>query len=153
MTLYKHTQPGWGILSILGISSAVTFIWSAAAGWNILLLALTAVQLAAMFLFASLTVEITYTELRIAFGPGLIRKRWPLTDITSCHAVRNAWWYGLGIHLTPYGWLYNVSGLDAVELKLHGGKRLRIGTDAAHELERAIGQAVYEHDPHLHKGV
>jgi hypothetical protein len=151
MIYYKHTQPGWGVLLILGTSTALTAVWAAFTGWNILFLVLSAVQIIAMVLFASLTVEITGAELALTFGPGLIRKRWHLKDIASCHAVRNAWWYGLGIHFTPHGWLYNVSGLDAVEVKLHGGKRLRIGTDVPHELERAVGQAIYEHDPHFQR--
>ena len=48
------------------------------------------------------------------------------------------WWYGWGIHLTPRGWLYNVGGLDAVELALNNGRTLRIGSDEAAALARAL---------------
>ncbi len=40
------------------------------------------------------------------------------------------------------GWLYNVSGTDAVELKMKNGKRYRIGTDVPGELAEAIRQAI-----------
>jgi hypothetical protein len=37
--------------------------------------------------------------------------------------------------------MFNVSGLDAVELELISGKRFRIGTDHPEGLETAIRQA------------
>jgi len=40
--------------------------------------------------------------------------------------------------MTPHGWLYNVSGLDAVEVTTKSGKKYRIGTDVPAELEQAI---------------
>jgi hypothetical protein len=55
--------------------------------------------------------------------------------------VRNRWYYGWGIRITPRGWLYNVSGLDAVELALKNGKCVRIGSDEPHALARAIDHA------------
>ena len=42
---------------------------------------------------------------------GVIRKRVRLAEIVGCEPIRIRWWYGWGIHLTPCGWLYNVSGL------------------------------------------
>jgi hypothetical protein len=35
-------------------------------------------------------------------------------------------------------WVWNVSGLDAVELTLRSGRRFRIGTDEPEELAKAI---------------
>jgi hypothetical protein len=37
-------------------------------------------------------------------------------------------------------WIYNVSGFDAVELRMTDGRMYRIGTDEPHELEAAIRQ-------------
>ncbi len=71
--------------------------------------ALMAVFLA---LFYALTVEIDATHLRFRFGIGLIRKRIPLAEIVEAKPVRNSWLYGWGIHRTPHGWLYNVSGWE-----------------------------------------
>jgi len=47
-----------------------------------------------------------------------------------------------GIRWMWPGWLYNVSGTDAVELKMKNGKRYRIGTDVPGELAEAIRQAI-----------
>jgi hypothetical protein len=52
-----------------------------------------------------------------------------LADIAGCEAIRTRWWYGWGIHLTPYGWLYNVSGFDAVAITLRNGRKFALGTD------------------------
>jgi hypothetical protein len=49
--------------------------------------------------------------------------------------VRNRWWWGWGIRRIGRGqWLFNVSGLDAVELSMKNGKTYRIGTDEPQRL-------------------
>jgi hypothetical protein len=57
-------------------------------------------------------------------------KAWraPLDDIQPVAAVDHHWWNGYGIRVAPGFTLYNVSGLDAVELKLKSGETRRIGT-------------------------
>ena len=90
------------------------------------------------WLFGSLTVEVDEEELRHWFGPGFWRKTYMLQDIESANVVRNSWFWGWGIRLTPNGWLYNVSGLDAVQLQLRSGRKLRIGTDDPQGLVEAI---------------
>jgi hypothetical protein len=52
--------------------------------------------------------------------------------------VKNPWYYGWGIHLIPGGWLYNVSGWEAVELQMKNGNKYRIGTDDPQGLMDAI---------------
>ena len=52
--------------------------------------------------------------------------------------VRNRWWWGFGIRWTPHGWMWNISGLDAVELTYHNGKKFRIGTDEPEALLEAL---------------
>jgi hypothetical protein len=90
------------------------------------------------WLFGSLTVEVDDEELRHWFGPGFWKKSYQLLDIESATVVRNSWIYGWGIRFTPHGWLYNVSGLDAVQLQLRSGRKLRIGTDDPQGLIEAI---------------
>lgn len=80
-------------------------------------------------LFSSLTVYVTDRELVFYFGPGFWTRRFALDDIISAEIVRNAALYGWGIRYTPHGWLYNVSGLRAVELTIRGEGQIRIGTD------------------------
>ena len=92
----------------------------------------------AALLFYALTVEIDGTHLTFRFGVGLIRKRIPLTEIVEVQPVRNSWLYGWGIHRTPHGGLYNVSGWDAVEITLTSGQRLRLGTDEPRRLAQVL---------------
>ena len=104
--------------------------------------------LAAIFviigLFATLTVEIRDGLLRFRFGLGLIRKKLKVAEIESCEVVRNPWYYGWGIHATGKGWVYNVSGFEAVEIFMSDGRRLRIGTDEPDLLRKAILTAKME---------
>ena len=91
-----------------------------------------------LMLFGMLTVEIDESHLRFRFGIGLIRKRIPLAEIVEARPVRTTWADGWGIHYTARGWLYNVSGWDAVEITLASGQRLRLGTDEPQRLTQAL---------------
>jgi len=141
MSYYRHTQIGTLLLGMLGAGMLLIVAILLVGGRAAPLLVVLAILVVSAVLFASLTVEIQAEVLTMRFGPGLIRKRVPLATIRSCAVVRNSWWYGWGIRLTPHGWLYNVSGLAAVELTLQDGRRLRIGTDEPERLCQAIGQA------------
>jgi hypothetical protein len=90
------------------------------------------------WVFSSLTVEVSGTEIRWYFGPGLWDYRVALSDIEGVRIVRNTWLNGFGIRMRP-GWrLYNVSGLDAVELHLKTGDIRCIGTDDPQGLAGAL---------------
>jgi hypothetical protein len=92
-----------------------------------------------LLIFYKMTITIDDTDLSFIMGIGLIRKSFPLSDIESCTAVRNSPLWGIGIRMTPSGWLYNVSGLGAVELSFKNRKsRIRIGTDRPGEIEEAV---------------
>ena len=147
MNTYRHTQFGTVIVvtTVAIIPLAVLPVWLAGivtAAWLIL-----GSMVVVLALFASLTVEIDAEYLRIRFGIGLIRKRFPLDQIDTCRPVSNLWIYGWGIRLTPYGWLYNVSGLEAVELKMKSGKTCRIGTDEPEVLTAALQKALDSSKP------
>jgi len=145
MTLmYRHTQIGWPLLCVL-LVAAGNVVWRAIShrapnvesfGFFIaFVLAMVAI------LFTSLTIEVTSDELIWFFGPGFWRKRVALADIASATQARNKWWWGWGIRLAPRGWLYNVGGLDAVEIALKNGKTFRLGTDDASALAARLSQA------------
>ncbi len=89
-------------------------------------------------LFHSLNVAVTREEINLRFGVGFIRKKIAVADIRSASVARNRWYYGWGIRVTPHGWLYNVSGLNAVEIDRTKGKNIRIGTNEPGELLAAI---------------
>lgn len=91
-----------------------------------------------LLLFSTLTVVVREQVLDISFGPGLIRRRIELRHIRSVRVVRNAWYYGWGIRLTPTGWLWNVSGLGGVEVQFDNGQRFRIGSDEPNALASVL---------------
>jgi hypothetical protein len=95
-----------------------------------------------LVLFHSLTLRVSRDGVSFAFGPGLIRKKIPLSDIESARAVKNHWYHGWGIKKISGGWLYNVSGFDAVELLHKNGRKTRIGTDEPKNLLAAINSAI-----------
>ena len=134
---YKHTQIGYFLISVYGVLILIF-------GWIYLVTGATAMTIGlillflALGMFARMTVEVDGEVVEFILGFGIVRKRFPLVDIASCQAVRNRWWYGLGIRYTPHGWLFGVSGLDAVELKMKDGRRYRIGTDDPQGLGEAI---------------
>jgi len=105
-------------------------------------LLVAALLLVVLVLFSTLTVVVRPREVDIRFGPGVIRKRYALGDFVSVNVVRNRWYWGLGIRLIPKGWLYNVSGLDAVELVRKNGRVVRIGTDEPEALAAALREAL-----------
>ncbi|MGA1876415.1 MAG: hypothetical protein ACMUIA_12490 [bacterium] len=138
--IYKHRQTGYVVLLSLGLSIPIItgLMVSQRTGPAVPLCILLATLVGLAILFWSLTVEVRPGTLRLKFGPGLIRKTIPMSKIQGCRTVRNPWYYGWGIHLTPRGWLYNVSGFEAVELDLAGGRHVRIGTDEPEKLGQAI---------------
>jgi hypothetical protein len=149
MTAYEHKQPGklirWTmILTIVAfvVIMTVAKIWTYPIAVQLIPIVVLLILLACAILFDSLTVRITESRLSFHFGPGLIRRSFELKEIEEAEIVRNQWWYGWGIRLTPHGWMYNVSGMDAVQITLRGGKKFRIGTDQPLELHSAIQAAM-----------
>lgn len=145
--VYRHTQIGWVTIASLGIASAVLAGVLLAAELHGLLTAVLVFLLLMLVLFATLTVTVDRHHLRFHFGPGLLGKRLALAEIRHYSAVRNPWSYGWGIHFTPAGILYNVSGLDAVQLQLKDGRRLRLGTDEPDALCRALETVLGPSEP------
>ena len=103
---------------------------------------MAAVMVIGLVLFHSLTVEIARGYLRLRFGVGLIRRQFRLGDIESYEQVRSKWWHGWGIKLTPHGWLFSVSGFDAIQIRLKNGRQYRIGTDEPTALHAALENAM-----------
>jgi len=139
---YKHTQVGYLIITVMAAVMVLIGIVLANAGINWIAIGVLVIIAVTLVLFSSLTVVIWEEELEVRFGPGPIRKRFKLNEIESCQVVKNPWYYGWGIRLTPHGMLFRVSGFRAVQIKLRTGKKFQIGTDVPQELERAIRQVI-----------
>ena len=89
--------------------------------------------------FYKLTITIDDTYLSFSLGIGLIRKSYLLSGIQSCTPVKNPVLAGLGIHMTSGGWLYNVSGPYAIQLKFRDNtSEVRIGTDRPDEIAEEV---------------
>lgn len=146
---YKHTQIGYLMIVVLLIVS-LFFAWSymmasaepesVNSGTNF---AITFIMVLILFIlssFVSLRVTVDEKYLWIKFGYGIYKKKFLLDDIVSAKVVKNHWYYGWWIKLWmfPKMIIFNVSGFDAVEIKLKNGRTYRIGTDEPKELEQVI---------------
>ncbi|MEM7339952.1 MAG: hypothetical protein AAF467_14955 [Actinomycetota bacterium] len=95
---------------------------------------------------SALHTSVTDRELTVAFRFGWPIRRIDISSISSHRPVRNSWWWGFGVRLVPTGgWMYNVWGLDAVEVHYtdhHGAEQIfRIGTDDPEGLNAALAAA------------
>lgn len=131
MKTYQHTQRGKLILVAMLIATLGTLAGGLA--FRPILIVVPILVLCG-WLFHSLTIEVSEGELRWCFGPGLIRKRVALDMIASVKPVRTNVLEGWGIHLSRYGWLYNVSGFDAVAIRMKNGQHFALGTDEPEKL-------------------
>jgi hypothetical protein len=140
---YRHTQIGYVTVSAFAFALLITYFSfhaeEGALGW--MGLAFIAGFVVGGVLFSTLTVKVGKEELCFYFGPGFWTRRIPLRDITSVQSVRNSVWHGWGIRYTPHGWLYNVSGLRAIEVTTED-EVLRVGTDKPDELKQPLEDAI-----------
>ena len=137
---YRHTQFGGVIfLGVLATMVVVLILSFSLPDVAVPLFTLFVALAVCLTLFYALNVEINNSVLVCRFGIGIIRKRIPLSAIQTVRAVTNPWYAGWGIRWMPgQYWLWNVSGLRAVELSFADGSRFRIGTDEPEALARAI---------------
>jgi hypothetical protein len=140
VTRYEHTQIGhviiWSLLAIILIVNGGLI------GHHAPPLVVSIMLLVCLVLFYRLKITSNDKTLCASVGPGIIRKRVGLAEIVACEPIRIRWWHGWGIHLTPYGWLYNVSGFDAVAIKLRDGGQFALGTNDPHGLTAGIRNAI-----------
>jgi len=125
--VYQHRQsPIWPrVMLLVLLLLALIFL---IVGSMLALVFIPGILMCVVYYF-SLMVEVDAQDVRLFFGRGIIRRTIPRQKIAQAEQVRNSWWYGWGIRLTPHGWMWNISGLDAVELTYTNGKKFRIGTD------------------------
>ena len=149
---YENTQPGTFIrvmtgswVFFFGVLAVVILVLGqkeAAIGLGVVTV-MAAVILGIVYaLFHSLTVRVTRSDIALSFGVGLIRKQFPIGDISRARIVQNRWYNGFGIRKIRGGWLYNVSGFDAIEIQLKNERKYRIGTNQPKELLAAVESAI-----------
>ena len=145
---YENTQPGTFIRVMTG---SWVFFFGLLAGVMLALVqkeaaiglgVVTVILGIVCALFHSLTVRVTRSDIALSFGVGLIRKQFPISDISRARIVQNRWYNGFGIRKIRGGWLYNVSGFDAIEIQLKNERKYRIGTNQPKELLAAVESAI-----------
>lgn len=143
---YEHEQVGW-VLRISFACAVVLFVvlgatQAAADGtqWRELLVPLGILVLVMVlgWFWSVLTVRVDDRQFSLWFGFGWPRRAVPLADIVSAEVTRTSFISGWGMHWTLRGWLYNVSGFDAVLVELAGGKTFLVGSDEPERLKSAI---------------
>lgn len=144
---YRHTQVGWTIVVLVGAAVVLEVVVAALlASQSTFALALSgavaAVLAVVLALFSTLTVTVDDVAVRLAFGFEVLRREVRLDEVVAARRVRNSWVSGWGVRVIPRGRLYNVGGLDAVELELDSGRVVRVGTDEPDALLVAVQRAL-----------
>ena len=149
LSVYEHTQPGtlirvWvGLWATVFAAAAVVMLTPDASQETAVVFGVVAVICTTIvFLFHSLTVRVSQREIVLSFGVGMIRKSFLTDEIEAVEIVKNRWYYGWGIRRIRGGWLYNVSGWDAIEVRLKNKCKYRIGTDDAENLFEAVQASI-----------
>lgn len=144
---YKHVQWGWTWLLYLIFSTVMTVVVIVGVGESeddeaVWVTVATVVFLVVLFFvvlaFSRLEVTVDAENVTAAFGYGSPKKVVAHIDVVAVREVRNNWWQGLGVRNISNGWMYNIWGLDAVELELADGKVFRIGTNDSERLTAAL---------------
>ena len=149
---YENTQPGtfirvmtglwvffFGLLAVVMLALVQK---EAAIGLGVVTVILAVILGIVCALFHSLTVRVTRSDIALSFGVGLIRKQFPIGDISRARIVQNRWYNGFGIRKIRGGSLYNVSGFDAIEIQLKNERKYRLGTNQPKELLAAVESAI-----------
>jgi hypothetical protein len=128
--LYEHRQVGW--ITVIALFAIAVLICVAAAisapSERTLSYSLVPIMLVVAALFSTLTVRVTDKRVMWYFGVSGIGRSVALTEITSIRAIKTSILEGWGIHLTWHGWVWNVSGFNAVQIILRSGTRFAVGT-------------------------
>ena len=141
--IYEHHQVGkLRALCILYLLVIVVTLWLLGSDMPVIGIVSTLIGGGAVakvtLSFSRLAVIVDTDMVRLAFGFGFPRKRIVRADIIRLEVVRNSWLLGFGIRWIKGGLMWNVWGLDAVELVLANGKTFRIGTDEPEKLDAAL---------------
>ncbi|MGB0937660.1 MAG: hypothetical protein ACPGTQ_09380 [Colwellia sp.] len=134
---YQNKQMATALLFVMG--TVVLFVSLMSAGkddevvWPVIFI-LGCIS----FLFHSLNIRVSASEINWSFGPGFWKKSIKLANIESVKIINTKWYYGLGIRYIPSGWLYTVSGTKAVQLNLKDGSKINLGTNEPESLVEAI---------------
>lgn len=141
--LYEHRQVGW--LTVIFLFAIAVLICIAAAisapSERTISYSLVPILFVVAALFSTLTVRVTERHITWFFGVSGIGRRIPLAQIISIRPIKTSILEGWGIHLTWHGWVWNVSGFNAVQIVLRSGTRFAVGTPEPQAVIDAVQSA------------
>ncbi len=122
---------GIPIFGILSNDASQFFHWA-------MLLTIGIIIICALLFYTFRTV-VYRDRIKLSFGIGIISKNIDLKTVKSVEIVRNKWIYGWGIRYIMNGWMWNIYGLDAIELRFRNKDSIfRIGSQNPKKLKEKI---------------
>lgn len=143
MVVYQQTQRTPGLVWAYAIACILTLALLIVTGNTrssvapVVLGTLAVVGLVVLLL-SKLTVQVTTSQLRLWFGPGLFLVRYELANLLSIQAVEVGPLAGAGIRRVDGGWLFRIRDSELLELNFVDGGRVIVGTDDLSGLARAL---------------
>jgi hypothetical protein len=143
--IYRHEQVGRIYVGLLGFAAVVCIAFAfstrttsyAVAEASLFVFAFITL---ACIAFARLAIEVDSSGLRWGMTFGFPGGFIPMEEIVSVDVVPVSFWYGIGIHLTLRGWVWNVALGRGVQIHRCGGMPIVLGTDEPEALVAAIGR-------------
>lgn len=130
------------MLLVLGAAVVFVAIVRGRAPYGPVIIGVLALMIACMIIFSTMTIRATASEIEWWLTLPVLRGHIPLKDVKS---VAETILYPLpsfGIHTNGRDWTWIVSGRNLVVITLKNDKRIRLGTDDAPGLIRAINSKV-----------
>lgn len=148
VAVYEHRQTSW-MPTLLGAAVLAAFValiltMVPLSEWLLALIVIAALLGLTVFaaLLSCMTIRIVDDQLRWSFGLfGWPRWSVPLESIVAVETTRTRVLDGWGVHLTKRGWLYNITGLDAVLIRRDNAASFLLGTDEPQQLALALDSA------------
>ena len=144
MNTKKYTQFGTFMVIVFMLTLFFSLIMILAEGLKdnsrfITFSFLSLIMIVALLFFYKITIEIDDAFISFKLGIGWFGRKYRIDNLISCKSVKNSIWYGMGARLLPNGWLFNVSGLKAIELSFKNKKSIiRIGTNKPEEIAEIV---------------
>jgi len=129
---YNHIQIGYFLLFV-AFSLVILYLRT-----NVISLPIMISGISLILLFCTMTTSVDEEKLTIKIGVGLLRKKILLKDIAFSQKVKTLQIYGLGVRYIKGGKMYRIGGTSSVEIILHNGTRIVVGTDDPDGLIKSI---------------
>ena len=148
---YEETQYGWFVIILFLMTIVSMFLlyieqWGTHPIPKTPFLVMEGLFIFLLAMFYRMVIRIEEGVIKIIYGIGLIRiKIKPESDL-SVEVFKVPWYWGMGIRMTPKGWLYSLNSLRSVLIKFNkkGKKKsVLIGTPDPEQLKTALEHHFY----------